>query len=82
MSDTKKKGRLFDLPETKGVFQLKAIVTGMDKDKAYKEIRTKSNREMRMLISEQLMKMVKHYILIFKVWNRRVFIFLRERKER
>ena len=34
MSDTKKKGRLFDLPETKGVFQLKAIVTGMEKDKA------------------------------------------------
>lgn len=49
MSDTKKKGRLFDLPETKGAFQLKAIVTGMEKDKAYKEIRTKSNREMRML---------------------------------
>lgn len=49
MSDTKKKGRLFDLTETKGAFQLKAIVTGMEKDKAYKEIRTKSNREMRML---------------------------------
>lgn len=49
MSYTKKKGRLFDLPETKGAFQLKAIVTGMEKDKAYKEIRTKSNREMRML---------------------------------
>lgn len=49
MSETKKKGRLFDLPETKGAFQLKAVVTGMEKDSAYKEIRTKSNREMRML---------------------------------
>lgn len=49
MSDTKKKGRLFDLPETKGAFQLKAIATGMNKDKVYKELRTKSNREMRML---------------------------------
>ena len=49
MAETKKKGRLFDLPETKGAFQLKAIATGMNKDKVYKELRTKSNREMRML---------------------------------
>lgn len=31
MSETKKKGRLFDLPETKGAFQLKAVVTGMER---------------------------------------------------
>lgn len=46
---TKKKGRLFDLPETKGVFQLKGIVTGTEKDKFYKEIKTKSNKDMRMV---------------------------------
>ena len=49
MAETKKKGRLFDLPETKGAFQLKGIVSGMEKDTAYKEIKTKSNKDMRML---------------------------------
>ena len=32
MAETKKKGRLFDLPETKGSFQLKGIVSGTEKD--------------------------------------------------
>lgn len=45
----KKKGRLFDLPETKGAFQLKGVVSGMAKDTAYRELRTRSNRNMRML---------------------------------
>ena len=49
MAETKKKGRLFDLPETKGAFQLKGIVTGTNKDKFYKEIKTKSNKDMRMI---------------------------------
>lgn len=49
MSDVKKKGRLFDLPETKGAFQLKGVVSGMDKDSAYKELKTRSNKDMRML---------------------------------
>ena len=49
MAKTKKKGRLFDLPETKGAFQLKGIVSGMEKDTAFKEIKTKSGKPMRML---------------------------------
>lgn len=46
---TKKKERLFDLPETKGVFQIKGVVNGTLKDNFYKEIRTKSNKDMRMV---------------------------------
>ena len=49
MAETKKKGRLFDLPETKGAFQLKGVVFGMEKDTAFKEIKTKSGKPMRML---------------------------------
>lgn len=49
MAETKKKGRLFDLPETKGNFQVKGIVNGIEKDTAYKEIRTKSNKDMRIV---------------------------------
>lgn len=49
MAETKKKGRLFDLPETKGAFQLKGVVSGMEKDTAFKEIKTKSGKPMRML---------------------------------
>ena len=49
MAETKKKGRLFDLPETKGSFQLKGIVSGTEKDGFYKEIKTKSNKDMRMI---------------------------------
>lgn len=49
MAESKKKGRLFDLPETKGGFQLKGIVSGMEKDTAYREIRTRSNRNMRVV---------------------------------
>lgn len=43
------KARLFNLPETKGAFQLKGIVTGTQKDGFLKEIKTKSHKDMRML---------------------------------
>lgn len=43
------KARLFDLPETKGAFQLKGIVSGTKKDGFFKEIKTKSNKDMRMI---------------------------------
>ncbi len=49
LAETKKRGRLFDLPETKGAFQLKGVVSGMQKDTAFKEIKTKSGRPMRMV---------------------------------
>ena len=49
MAETKKKGRLFDLPETKGSFQLKGVVSGVEKENFYKEIKTKSNKDMRMI---------------------------------
>lgn len=43
------KARIFDLPETKGEFQLRGVVTGTEKDGFYKEIRTKTNKEMRLI---------------------------------
>jgi len=44
------KERIFDLPETKGQFQLKGIVSGTKGDKFFKEIKTKkSNKDMKML---------------------------------
>lgn len=43
------KARLFDLPETKGAFQLKGIVSGTKRDGFLKEIKTKSNKDMRMI---------------------------------
>ena len=46
MAETKK-GRLFDLPETKGSFQLKGVVSGTEKDSFYKEKKTKTNKDMR-----------------------------------
>lgn len=49
MAETKKKGRLFDLPETKGAYQLKGIVSGTEKDGFYKEIKTKSGKDMRFI---------------------------------
>ena len=49
MAEAKKKGRLFELPETKGSFQLKGIVTGTEKENFYKEIKTKSNKDMRLI---------------------------------
>lgn len=49
MAETKKKGRLFDLPETKGSFQLKGIVSGVEKDNFFKEIKTRNNKDMRMI---------------------------------
>jgi len=41
------KERLFDLPETKGVFQLKGLVTGTEKDGFYKESQTSTKKDMR-----------------------------------
>ena len=61
MSDTKKKGRLFDLPETKGAFQLKGIVSGMEKDTAFKEIKTKSGREVQKFGTSDSYKFAPHY---------------------
>ena len=49
MAETKKKSRLFNLPETKGSFQLKGIVNGTEKDGFYREIKTRSNKDMRMI---------------------------------
>lgn len=43
------KARLFDLPETKGAFQLKGIVSGTKKDGFYKERKTKTNKDMKMV---------------------------------
>lgn len=40
------KERIFDLPETKGSFQLSGIVTGTKKDGFYKEIKTKNGKDM------------------------------------
>lgn len=44
-----KKQRLFDLPETKGAFQLKGIVSGTEKDGFYKESKTKKGKDMRII---------------------------------
>ena len=41
------KERLFDLPETKGTFQIKGLVIGHDKDDFYKESKTKTGKSMR-----------------------------------
>ena len=46
MSENK---RLFDLPETKGAFQLKGIVSGVEKDNFYKEFKTKTQKDMRVV---------------------------------
>lgn len=43
------KERIFDLTETKGQFQLKGIVVGTKSDKFYKEIKTKTNKDMKKL---------------------------------
>ena len=39
--------RIFDLPETKGGFQVQGIVLGMEKDSAFKEMLTKTKKKMR-----------------------------------
>lgn len=41
------KERLFDLPETKGTFQIRGKVTGHDKDNFYKETKTKTGKPFR-----------------------------------
>lgn len=43
------KARLFDLPETKGTFQLKGIVSGTKKDGFFKEKKTKTNKDMKVV---------------------------------
>lgn len=40
------KERIFNLPETKGAFQLKGIVTGTKKDGFSKSLKTKTNKDM------------------------------------
>lgn len=40
------KERIFNLPETKGAFQLKGIVTGTKKDGFFKSLKTKTNKDM------------------------------------
>lgn len=37
------------LPETKGMFQVRGVVSGVEKDSFYKELTTKNNRPMRMI---------------------------------
>lgn len=49
MTETTKKGRPFDLPETKGTYQLKGIVSGVEKEGFYKETKTKTGRDFRMV---------------------------------
>lgn len=41
------KERLFELPETKGIFQLKGLVSGVEKDNFYKEKKTKNQKDFR-----------------------------------
>lgn len=48
MAETKKTSGL-GIQETKGSFQIRGIVTGTSKDSFYKEIKTKSNKPMRMI---------------------------------
>lgn len=43
------KERIFNLPETKGTFQLRGKVTGVDKDNFYTEKKTKTGRDFRMV---------------------------------
>lgn len=43
------KQRIFDLPETRGAFQLKGIVTGTEKDGFYKEMKTQTHKDMRII---------------------------------
>lgn len=39
--------RIFDLPETKGAFQVKGIVSGVDKDRFYTDKKTKTDKDFR-----------------------------------
>lgn len=41
--------KLFDLPQTKGIFQVKGIVSGVEKDNFYTEKTTKTGKEFRMV---------------------------------
>lgn len=41
------KERLFDLPETKGTFRIRGMVTGKKRDNFYKETKTKTGKPMR-----------------------------------
>jgi hypothetical protein len=41
--------KLFELPQTKGTFQVRGIVSGVEKDNFYTEKKTKTGKEMRMI---------------------------------
>lgn len=43
------KQRIFDLPETKGNFQMVGVATGTQKDKFFEEKKTKTGKDMRMV---------------------------------
>ena len=43
------KKRIFELPETKGKFELSGIINGTKKDNFYKEIKTKTKKNMRIV---------------------------------
>lgn len=49
MENNTKKQRLFNLPETKGNFQIKGIVKGTKKEKFYTEKKTRTGRDMRVV---------------------------------
>ena len=44
-----KKNKGLDLPQTKGSFQIKGVVTGTQKDNFYKETQTKTQKPWRIL---------------------------------
>lgn len=49
MAENKKSQRLFNLPETKGTFQLEGLITDCEKDEFYKEGKTRKNKDKRTL---------------------------------
>lgn len=49
MAENKKSNRLFNLPETKGTFQLEGLITDCDKDDFYKESKTQKGKDKRTL---------------------------------
>ena len=49
MENNTKKQRLFNLPETKGNFQIKGVVKGTKKNNFYTEKQTRTGKEMRIV---------------------------------
>ena len=64
MAETKKKGRLFDLPETKSSFQLKGdCFRKLNKDSVYKFKTKSNNKDMRIVnFGKKDMPMEKRYM--------------------